>query len=469
MTAKSAALRSVLLVFALLSSAVAADAVDVVLALDNSLSMHANDPGRVSVDAAALFVDLLGEDDSLALMTFGADAVTLMPLTPLSAAGAQARASGLLQGIVMDGRMTNFEAALSMAYRPDSSAHEEPAKHRAIVLFSDGQMNLGTEDATAQARAQILQRILPQLQAAQIHVYGVAFSPDADLELLRLLGVSTGGFAFVADAAENVPEAFVHLFEQADQPLMAPLRDGLVKIDPAVESLKLLVERGPGDPPVRVTDPSSQELASGSARQGVTWKRLSRFDHITIARPEPGAWKVSGGASDGRAYLESAIGLEIQAPLVAEAHRSFQIGARLTDDGGPIDPSLAEGVVFTAIVTQDSSHLVKQIRLESSGLPGEAGATLQLMHPGAARIEVSAYSSQFQRVKATFVEVVEHDSPLAKAAEHARPPAQAEVKRQAVLILIAANAALALLAGIVVAVYRWRAGIRRRRGIDGEE
>ncbi|NEV64365.1 VWA domain-containing protein [Thiorhodococcus minor] len=116
-TAKSRALCSVLLVFALLCSAVSAGSVDVVLALDHSLSMHANDPGRIGIDAAELFVELLGEDDRLALMTFGVDAVTLMPLTPLSSTGAKAQASVLLRDIVMNGRMTNFEAALSAAYR----------------------------------------------------------------------------------------------------------------------------------------------------------------------------------------------------------------------------------------------------------------------------------------------------------------------------------------------------------------
>ncbi|NEX22298.1 VWA domain-containing protein [Thiorhodococcus mannitoliphagus] len=445
-----------------LCSRVSADSVDVVLTLDRSLSMRANDPGRVSLDAAELLIALMGRDDRLALMTFGVDADSLLPLSPLSSEKTAARASALLRGIVTDGRMTNFEAALSGAYGQFSKTDQDAAVHRAIVLFSDGQMNLGAEDATAAAREEILQRLIPKLQAAHIHVYSVAFSPDADLEFLRLLGVSTGGFAFGATTADDIPEAFISLFEQAEQPLMAPIRDGEVKIDSEVEALKLLVEHGPGDPPVRLTDPSSKELTSESEQPGMTWQSSSRFDHITVAQPEPGAWKVSGGANDGKAYLESAIGLEIVAPLVAEVYDPFAVSARLNYRGGTLDPKLGEDVSFTAVITQESSHLVKQIRLERSDLPGEASARVQLTQRGTARIEVTAHSREFQRSKAAFVELVGHNSPLTAVVDDGGRPLQAEVRKQAVMILIAANAALALLIGVAIGVYRWRVSRRHR-------
>lgn len=469
----------ILLVLFASSGTLSAGPVDVVLVLDRSVSMHSNDPGRDSIEGAKLFSTLLGSDDRLALMTFARDARRLLPLRPLSDDKTLDRVSSLIRQVQMDGIETNFEAALRAAYQEHASQPPDRAAKRILVLFSDGQMNLGGNEATNAARAAILEDLLPRFQAAGIGIHGVAFSPYADLDLLRILSESTGGLAIRADTPEDIYAAFVDLFEQADQPLTVPVVDGEVKVDTNVQTLKLLVKRESSDSSVKLTDPSKRESNADVHQPGVEWHGTANYDQITIQHPQAGSWKITGETREQNAYIESDLDLHTQVPVLAKVEELVEVTSRLTYKGSSVAPDSLKDIAFKATISDETGTLVKEIQLrpepDLQGAGGDHLGAFRLGKAGTFRVRVDARGPTFQRSKVHFISVVANMHPLslapttnalantpstasapAPASASAEPaPAEAEARKTAMIIVVLGNLGLLVLAGIGVSVWRW--------------
>jgi hypothetical protein len=415
---------------ALLPWSGSAAAIDVALVLDRSGSMKANDPRRDSVRGVELFAELLDPKDRLAFLTFAERSETLAPMTLLADAKARARLARLAGSVPMTGALTDFAAALRQAYDAQSGPLRDPGAERIVVLFSDGKLDLGSEAANQAARAAIASELLPRFQAADIRVYGVAFSPKADLDFLRGLAEATGGQAFRADKPEDIYGAFVRLFEEADQPLTAPFKDDRVAVDGKVRELKLLVGRDSASAPIRLTDPLSKEIKEQDRLPGVEWKRTPRFDHITIQQPEPGSWKVMGASGEKKAYLASDLDLDARLQPLARVGEAATVAARLTYQGRAVaDPAMLKDVKFTATALDPASAAEQAVELRpdaASSDPAEFKGSLAFSATGGYRVRVSAESPGFQRSKLLSIAVTAASPPGPTAA--AEPPAPVEAK-----------------------------------------
>ena len=109
--------------------------VDILLAIDRSLSMNANDRNRDSIKGAELFGEMLTSRDRLALMIFAQDALLLRDFTPLSAEDSRAGFTAALDSIRMDGTRTDFETLLRAAER---SFRKRSASSRAEARSGSG-------------------------------------------------------------------------------------------------------------------------------------------------------------------------------------------------------------------------------------------------------------------------------------------------------------------------------------------
>lgn len=433
-----------------------AGSVDMVLAMDHSLSMNQTDPARDSLDGAALFTDLLQPRDRLSLIAFAQDARTLLPLQSLDDRTERQHAIDTIHQIEMNGVRTDFGAALRSAYEHLSASNHAPDATRILVLFSDGQLNLGSEVATQRARDEIIRDLIPRFQRAGIQIYGISFSPEGDVNFLRLLTDSTGGQTLCAERPADIYAAFIKLFEQADQPLTAPVIDGRVEVDANVRELKLLIQRNPGDAPTTLTDPSQRELTAASKNEGVTWGSTEHFDRITIRSPEAGSWRISGDNQDKRAYLESDLDLDARLPVLATAGEPVTVSARLVYHGGAVDEQLASKTGFTAKVVDTTGTAQPPVQL----LPDMSAQQATRRHlgqirftaPGAYQVVVAAESESFQRTKIL--------SMSALPAEQMPTRGFFDSDRgSALLILISGNLALLVLAATLGGLW-WA---RRRR------
>ncbi|WP_295408670.1 vWA domain-containing protein [uncultured Thiocystis sp.] len=474
MTGKPIAIRLTLLALLALLACGPVDAVDVVLTLDRSLSMKGNDPNRDSLKGAELFSELLGAEDRLALTTFAQESERLLPLTPLSDTGTRERIASLIQQVRMDGIRTNFEAALRTASRLFPDQPPDPAHPRVLVLFSDGELNLGSEEANQTSRAAIVEEIIPTFQAAGIRILGVAYSPEADLAFLRQLADATGGQAFRADQPADIYDAFVRLFEQTDQPLTVPVIDGAVKIDANVHELKLLVKRDTGDGPMQLTDPSGRTFGAGEQTPGVDWKSTPYFDRISIQQPEAGSWKVTADNADKKAYIESDLDMHATLPVLASLDETVTVVAKLLYRGVAVDPSLMKNTRFTATSLDASGAIQQQLELQpgaSDPAARDYRGTLAFSAPGLFQVRVSAEGVDFQRQKTYFLTIVGAEHPVPPVAPQATglpdnataadsPDSDQATQRTAFFIFLLGNLGFLALAGLGVGVWWWR---RRRR------
>lgn len=449
-----------LLCLLLLGSTPVAASVDVVLAIDRSLSMNSTDPNRDSLKGAELFTELLQTGDRLSLTTFAQDDQTLQPLKSLADQPARDRALELIRAVQMDGTRTDFSAALRNAYKQLSSGTRDPNAKRILVLFTDGQLNLGSEPATVQARAEIIGKLIPGFQAAGIQIHGMAFSPEGDIDFLRLLTDSTGGQAFRAERPEDIYPAFVKLFEQADQPLTAPVVEGRVEVDANVRELKLLVQRDANGAPTRLTDPSQRELTAGDNVEGVTWRSTEHFDHITIQQPEAGSWQISGDNQDKRAYLESDLDLEAKLPVLATIDEAVTVAARLVYRGQGVDERLASNTAFSATVLDAAGASMQRTELRPDMTAPQATrrhqGQLKFAAPGPYQVRVTAESESFQRTKILSMSLLPADQPPATSADIGFDDDQ----QAALAIVVGTNLVLLVIGGIGGGVWWWR---RRRR------
>jgi Mg-chelatase subunit ChlD len=461
--------------FSLIS--LSASAVDVVLTMDRSLSMKGNDPDRESIKGAELFTELLDSNDQLALTTFAQSSECLLPLTSLATPKTRQQINSSLEALQMSGIRTNFESALHVAYQMyQDQSPPAPLNKRVMVLFSDGQLNLGSEAANQAAQQAIFNEIVPKFQAAGIRILGVAFSPESDLNFLSQIADATGGQAFRAEKPSDIYDAFVRLFEQTDQSLRTPIINNEVTVDEKIDALKLLVKRDTNNGLMELTNPSGHHFNAADKEPGVEWKRTPYFDHVTIKKPEIGTWKVKTDNDNKRAYINSDLDLQIKLPTLARFSDEVIIAAKLTYHGLPINPEVIKKMRFSATVFDNTDTVVQQIDLTPSSvdlLAQDQRGILKAPHPGAFEIRVIANGSDFKRQKTRFITLIDpnhahvvlpppamngYSSELAvtETPPILDPIVEQATKRSALLVLLLTNLVIFSIIGIGVSIWWWR-------------
>ncbi|HEX7843626.1 MAG TPA: VWA domain-containing protein, partial [Kofleriaceae bacterium] len=115
----------------------------VALVVDVSGSMH-GPPIEHVIRSSEILIDLLGERDQLAIVTFASHAGVRCGLTPADATG-KAQLRRVLQTITAEGN-TNLHGGLELAAGVLVTAPS--GLRRAMVVMSDGKPNVGLSSAT---------------------------------------------------------------------------------------------------------------------------------------------------------------------------------------------------------------------------------------------------------------------------------------------------------------------------------
>ena len=163
---------------------------DVVVVLDNSGSMKANDPNRLAAQAVTNFVANLKGDVHVSIIEFSTTPTLLMPLTALDDS-VRLQVQQAVTRLDYKGQWTDTGAALERAlYEMDS--HGRPDALRCIVLMTDGYVDVGNASRDSDKIHWIIQSLIPEAVAKKVRIFGVAFTDQADYELLQQLAQKTG-------------------------------------------------------------------------------------------------------------------------------------------------------------------------------------------------------------------------------------------------------------------------------------
>ncbi len=202
--------RAIILLFAALWGTIAVGAPqDVILVLDNSGSMRKLDPGFLSREEAADFLDELPEDFNVGLILFDQTVRLTNPLAPATTAHKAAlRAS--LRAMDLRGQFTDSPAAIERAIL-ELSLRGRPQVARSIVFASDGIVDTGSA-ALDQERARWLREDLTREAAAgKIRLLPLAFTAGADLDMLSALAERTRGEMARAVKPEELEAAYTEV------------------------------------------------------------------------------------------------------------------------------------------------------------------------------------------------------------------------------------------------------------------
>lgn len=225
----TAALAALLCAAVTVGAQPAADApFDIVLTLDNSGSMRGNDPARLMPPAAAAFADRLAADTRLAIAPFDTRARIALPLTPIQDPGFRAAVGGALAGLDYKGQWTDIPGAIERSLY-ELREHGRPGARRAIVLFTDGFVDLGDRERDRRRTDWLTRDLVAEAKHENVMIFGIAFTEAADYQLIQSISTPTGGTHFRLYSPSEISGVFRQVTDRLRQlqaePTLAVPRD----------------------------------------------------------------------------------------------------------------------------------------------------------------------------------------------------------------------------------------------------
>lgn len=245
-----------------------------VLVVDTSASMAANDPTARIRRAVGEVVDGLPGRDVVGLVTFDTGSRVVAPLRRLDEPGARRSLTDAVAALRFDGRHTDIAEAVERALYELTRPGREGGP-RLIVLVTDGLIDTGDAAEDAQKDGWLREDLLPSCREEGIRIFSVAFTEAADYELLRTMSTRTGGGYYRALTPADVPGIFAELERALDRPPPKPPAEPppppppvvpAEEIEQAVEKAvrQVEAERPPAPPPAAPVEsgPSTAFLAA---------------------------------------------------------------------------------------------------------------------------------------------------------------------------------------------------------------
>ena len=275
---------------------------DAVVIMDSSGSMKQNDPKQLRKPAAKLFISLLGKQDRLSVVSFSSQAWPITFLTKLENDKQLKQALRATEKVSHKGMHTNIHSAIAKGIeflRESDQLNRDPI----IILMSDGQMDMGNTEKSAQLREDIFENLLPQLIEHNIKIYSIAFTEASDQELLQEIAETTDGRYALAVSDEVLHKVFSKIFEQTKQPDMLPLNENTFIVDPSINEITIIANKATDKSQIYLQKPSAEKINSTFKSEKIKWFVSTSFDMITIKEPDEGEWKILHSDDDNRAYI----------------------------------------------------------------------------------------------------------------------------------------------------------------------
>lgn len=175
---------------------------DVVIVLDNSGSMRLNDPARLSISAVTDYIRAQDEDTRVAIVMFDSKPVLLQSLTPVRFDN-RGQILGKLDSVSFNGQWTDTASAIERAlYELRLNGRDNADK--AIVLMTDGIIDTGNTQRDLEKARWLRERLAEDAVEQGVRIFGIAFTENADYELLQSIAQATEAEYFRAISAADI-------------------------------------------------------------------------------------------------------------------------------------------------------------------------------------------------------------------------------------------------------------------------
>ncbi len=419
----------VLLITQMISSSAAEEKppLDTVVIMDSSGSMKVTDPKQLRKPAAKLFISLLDAEDKLSVVSFSSKAWPITFLTQLDSEKNISKALSATDKISHKGVHTNIHSAIEKGIEFLKHSHLEN-REPIIILMSDGQIDVGNAEKSAQLRKQILEDLLPKLIEHNIKIYSIAFTEDSDQELLQQIAEATDGRYALAASDDVLHKVFSKIFEQTKQPDMLPLHENSFVVDSSIQEITIIANKKSDNSQIYLQPPTGEKINSTFKSESIKWFVSSSFDMITIKKPQEGEWKILFSDDDNKAYIVTDIKFRTRFELNPDSYNPELIIRSWFEhnEKTEINQELLKSMQLELEVEHPDGN-IETLPVEETTDAGEFIVRYKPKMDGIYGVAIIARSQTFQRQQIfSFRNTMPAEpEPLAKAAppeEEAKPP-----------------------------------------------
>jgi Mg-chelatase subunit ChlD len=184
---------------------------EIVLLIDNSGSMRKNDPQSLTKQAVAQFVQSSPAGSRVALILFDKKVEVLAPLTPINET-TRLDLLTRLDRIDFKGPLTNsgeaLRRAIEMLKQPGG-----PEGKKTVVFMSDGIIDTGNAARDLKAAETMRGELASAASEADIRIFTIAFTNNADIQLMQDLSKATDGRYFQPMQPGDLAGVFAEMSE----------------------------------------------------------------------------------------------------------------------------------------------------------------------------------------------------------------------------------------------------------------
>jgi Mg-chelatase subunit ChlD len=234
---------------------------DLVFVIDNSGSMKKNDPSFTIKQVVFDFMEQLSAGDRCGIVIFDTRARLVAPLLTVQAAGALNQLSGGLEQVDYRGQRTDSPAGIERAiYELRTAGREDAAK--SIIFLTDGLVDTGSAQSDADKTRWLREDLTAESRRAGIRIFGVAFTENADFQLIQSLAMKTDGAYYRALDAEGMSDAFNAIaarLAELEAQKAAEAKPAAPESQPQAPSAPVKLPAYGGDTPGAATPPAVED------------------------------------------------------------------------------------------------------------------------------------------------------------------------------------------------------------------
>ncbi len=183
---------------------------DILFVLDNSGSMKKNDPDFLTRKAAVNFIEGLNKDSRVGFVIFADKADLTMPLTPVVNPDLEKNVANTMGKLFYSGKYTNIPTAIERAIY-DLKQNGRKDAEKLIIFMTDGFIDTGDAKKDGERGKWLKEELTLEARNAGIRIFSVAFTEEADFELIQTLAVKTEGGYYRAIKKEDLQNVFSNI------------------------------------------------------------------------------------------------------------------------------------------------------------------------------------------------------------------------------------------------------------------